>query len=88
MSKEIIGYTPNFKGNKSLLRVRHYPSWVASLFGVKPKDKEFIGGCTVWYSYPDFNRVGTAGEWSLNNMEQRMIHQYPDGYCSVKQYQH
>lgn len=46
-------------------------------FGIKPKIKQYIGECTVWYNYPEFKRcaiwdeVWLADVWVMLEFKRR-----------------
>jgi len=41
------------------------PNWLGKLLRREDKQVSYIGGGTVWYSYPDFIRCGTITESQL-----------------------
>lgn len=54
-----------------VLTVEHQPGWFLRLFGVKPRQVQYVGCPTVWCRLPDHARMGTDMEVMLNRMHQR-----------------
>jgi hypothetical protein len=43
------------------------PGWLGRIFGAKKQtqERQFVGGVSVWYFYPEFRRCGTWMETIL-----------------------
>ena len=65
--KEEIYYDEDYEGSrKNLVRViRDYSNYSASW-------DYYIGGCTVWYSYPNFHRLDSSRECWVSSLEDKL----------------
>lgn len=62
-------------GRDLILTFETQPSWLARLFGSKPREVQYIGSCTVWHHYPQFRRCGIFTEAWLADVWAWVKHQ-------------
>ena len=55
-------------GYRDILTVRYVPSFFGRLLGKRSRVLRFIGSCTVWLTYPNYNEVNVFMEGHLYNL--------------------
>jgi hypothetical protein len=48
------------------ITVDYEPTWLGRLFMVSPRQRVFVGNCTVWHELPSFRRANIGWEGYLS----------------------
>ena len=54
-----------------IITFRKEPGWFGRKFGATTRRLQYIGDCTVWYTFPDFHRCGILTESWLSDIWER-----------------